>query len=147
MYRDTTTGANFETIVSACIARSCQKNGLEAYPQRFVGQKPGGGRHRVDYELVSKDNENVRGLVSCKNQNTSGSADEKIAYEVIKLLYTMEHDQRYRHAWLVLGGVGWSDNVRNFLRSEIHKWIPAVDRGKLTFVLSSDELMVVNFTL
>ena len=147
MTRDTTTGGNFEAIVKACIDRSCTKNGLEAFPQRFVGLKPGGGRHRVDYELVSVANPEVRGLVSCKTQNTSGSADEKVAYEVIKLLFAMKEDQRYKHAWIVLGGIGWNDNVRNFLSSEIQHWIPELKNGRLTFVLSTDALMTTDLSL
>lgn len=147
MSRDTTTGGNFEEIVKLCIKRSCQKNGLEAHPQKFVGLKPGGGRHRVDWELISLKDENIRGLVSCKTQNTSGSADEKVAYEVIKLLYLMHNDQRYKHAWIVLGGIGWNDNVRNFLRNEIQNWIPELKKGRLTFILSTDELMATDLTL
>jgi len=77
MVRDTTTGGNFENIVKVCIDRSCQKNGLEAFEQRTVGGKPGGGKHRVDYELVAIGNENIRGLVSCKKQGTSGTAQER----------------------------------------------------------------------
>ena len=101
----------------------------------------------MDYELISLENENIRGLVSCKTQNTSGSADEKVAYEVIKLLYLMEQDQRYKHAWIVLGGVAWRDEVRNFLRNEIQHWIPELKKGRLTFVLSTDELMATDLSL
>jgi hypothetical protein len=147
MSRDTTTGSNFEDIVKLCIERSCKKNRLEAHRQKFVGMKPGGGRHRVDYELISLENENVRGLVSCKTQNHSGSADEKVAYEVIKLLYLMQQDQRYKHAWIVLGGIGWKQEVRNFLSDEIHHWIPELQKGRLTFVLSTDELMATDLCL
>jgi len=147
MVRDTTTGGNFENIVKVCIDRSCQKNGLEAFEQRTVGGKPGGGKHRVDYELVAIGNENIRGLVSCKKQGTSGTAQEKVAYEVIKLLHTMEQDQRYRHAWLVLGGNGWSADIKQFLRTEIQKWIPELQKGRLTIILSTDELMDADISL
>jgi len=147
MVRDTTTGGNFEAIVKACIGRSCQKNELQAYEQRFVGGKPGGGRHKIDYELVSLRDENIRGLVSCKKQGTSGTAQEKVAYEVIKLLHTMEQDQRYRHAWLVLGGNGWSQDIKQFLRNEIQKWIPELQKKRLTIILSTDELMDADISL
>ena len=147
MARDTTTGGNFEEIVKLCIDRSCQRNGLTAFPQRTVGTKPGGGKHRVDYELVAIRDENIRGLVSCKKQGTSGTAQEKVAYEVIKLLHTMAEDQRYRHAWLVLGGTGFSADIKQFLRTEIVKWVPALKEGRLTIVLSTDDLMATEITL
>jgi len=147
MPRDTTTGDNFERITNLCIERSCQANGIEVFPQKFVGSKPGGGRHRIDYELVLKSNENRRGLVSCKKQGTSGTAQEKVAYEVIKLLHTMAEDQRYAKAWLILGGNGWSADIREFLRSEIQRWIPALNEGRLTFIFSTDDLMATNFSL
>jgi hypothetical protein len=41
--RDTTTGSNYESIIEACIKRSCEKNDLKAVGQAFVGIKPGGG--------------------------------------------------------------------------------------------------------
>jgi hypothetical protein len=147
MTRDTTTGDNFEDIVKLCIEKSCKKNGLVSYKGRFVGEKPGGGRHKIDHELVSLTDENCRGLVSCKKQGTSGSAQEKVAYEVIKLLHLMKQDQRYRHAWLVLGGTGFSADIKEFLRNDIYDWIPALRKGQLTIVLSTDELMGTDINL
>ncbi len=78
--RDTTTGSDYEEIVKLSINRTCARNGLMAKSQSFVGTKPGGGKHRVDWEIYRLDNPNIRGLISCKFQSTSGTAEEKIAY-------------------------------------------------------------------
>ena len=86
MARDTTTGGAYEEIVETCLKRASKKNGFDAFPQRNVGLKPNGGSHRIDWELVDQADDNIRGLVSCKYQGTSGTAEEKIAYEVIKYL-------------------------------------------------------------
>lgn len=137
--RDTTTGSNYEQIIELCLKRSCEKNGMVSYPQVTVGEKPGGGRHRVDWEISKVADESIRGLISCKFQGTSGTAEEKIAYEVIKLLHTMEHDSRYKKSWLIMGGDGWSPGMQQFVRTELQKWVPKM-AGKV-FILSTDQLI------
>jgi len=139
MGRDTTTGSDYEAVIRSCIERSCRKNGLTAESQKVIGEKPGGGRHRVDWELTSNENVNIKGLVSCKFQKTSGTAEEKIAYEVIKLLHAMEVDSRYLHSWIIMGGTGWSPGIRKFTNEELTKWIPKM-LGRVTF-LTTEELV------
>lgn len=137
--RDTTTGSNYESIVEMCIKRSCDKFELEAISQSIIGEKPGGGDHRVDWEIYKKDSPNIRGLISCKYQGTSGTAEEKLAYEVIKLLHAMKNDSRYVKSWIVMGGDGWSSGMRNFVNGEISEWIPAM-RGSVEIV-TTDQLI------
>ena len=143
--RDTTTGSNYEQIIELCLKRSCEKNGMVAKAQVTVGEKPGGGKHRIDWELVKNDNSELRGLISCKFQSTSGTAEEKIAYEVIKLLHTMENDLRFKKSWIIMGGDGWSTGMKQFVNSELSKWIPAMT-GKVTF-LTTDQLINKNISL
>ena len=143
--RDTTTGSNYEQIIELCLRRSCAKNDMTAKPQVTVGEKPGGGKHRVDWELVKNNDQTVRGLISCKFQGTSGTAEEKIAYEVIKLLHSMDADNRYKKSWIIMGGDGWSPGMRKFVRTELVKWVPAM-HGKV-LILSTDELITSNLSL
>ena len=140
MGRDTTTGSAFESVIEAAIKRSCEKFNMKAVPQVSVGEKPGGGKHRIDWELIDNSNPEIRGLVSCKTQTTSGTAEEKIAYEVIKLLHTMKIDSRYQHSWIVLGGTGWSHSMKKFIDTELVSWVPAM-KNKITIFMSTDELM------
>jgi hypothetical protein len=137
--RDTTTGSNYEQIIELCLKRACEKNGMKATPQVTVGEKPGGGNHRVDWEIFQLANENVRGLISCKYQGTPGTTEEKIAYEVIKLLHAMENDPRYKKSWLIMGGDGWSPGIRLFVRNELHKWVPQMV-GRVQ-ILTTDQLI------
>jgi hypothetical protein len=116
-----------------------------AIPQVTVGIKPGGGMHRVDWELSSIDNSNIRGLVSCKFQGTSGTAEEKIAYEVIKLLHTMKQDSRYVRSWIVMGGDGWSTGMRSFVINHLHEWIPEMQK-RIT-ILNTDQLLNADMKL
>ena len=137
--RDTTTGSNYEAIIEMCIKRSCEKNELSAFPQSTVGEKPGGGRHRVDWEIFRTTEPNLRGLISCKYQGTSGTAEEKIAYEVIKLLYSMKMDPRYKKSWIIMGGEGWSPGMREFVNFHLVEWIPEM-RDKVE-ILTTDQLI------
>lgn len=143
--RDTTTGSDYEDIVELCIKRACERNGLKATPQITIGQKPGGGNHRVDWEIYKVENAKIRGLISCKFQSTSGTAEEKIAYEVIKLLHAMEKDQRYIKSWIIMGGSGWSSGMRRFVNSELSYWIPQMKN--CVQILTTDELINHNLTL
>ena len=143
--RDTTTGSNYETIIEMCIKRSCEKNLLTAVPQATVGEKPGGGKHRVDWEIYRNSNPEIRGLISCKYQGTSGTAEEKIAYEVIKLLHTMKVDPRFKKAWIIMGGEGWSTGMREFVNSHLVEWIPAMPNK--VEILTTDQLISANINL
>lgn len=143
--RDTTTGSNYEAIIEMCIKRSCEKNNLEAISQANIGIKPGGGRHRVDWEIIDKEDSNSRGLISCKYQGTSGTAEEKMAYEVIKLLHTMKIDSRYKKSWIIMGGEGWSNGMREFIKNHLGDWIPGM-RDKVE-VLTTDQLINTNLNL
>jgi hypothetical protein len=143
--RDTTTGSNYEAIIEMCIKRSCEKNQLTAVPQATVGEKPGGGKHRVDWEIYRTIDPDYRGLISCKFQGTSGTAEEKIAYEVIKLLYSMKIDPRYKKSWIIMGGDGWSPGMRIFVGSYLSEWIPAM-RGNVE-ILTTDQLINTDLKL
>lgn len=143
--RDTTTGSNYEAIIEMCIKRSCEKNGLEAISQKSIGTKPGGGKHRVDWEIIDKQDPNSRGLISCKYQGTSGTAEEKMAYEVIKLLHTMKVDARYKKSWIIMGGEGWSIGMREFIKNHLSEWIPGM-RDKVE-ILTTDQLINTNLNL
>jgi hypothetical protein len=143
--RDTTTGSNYEAIIEMCIKRSCEKNELTAISQATVGDKPGGGKHRVDWEIFRTSEPNVRGLISCKFQGTSGTAEEKIAYEVIKLLHSMKIDSRYKKSWIIMGGEGWSSGMRGFVNDHLSEWIPEM-RNKVE-ILTTDQLISANLAI
>jgi hypothetical protein len=145
MGRDTTTGSNYEAIIEMCIKRSCEKNHLKAANQVTIGVKPGGGKHRVDWEISDITNPDKRGLISCKYQGTSGTAEEKIAYEVIKLLHAMKIDTRYEKSWIIIGGEGWSTGMREFINVHLKEWIPEM-KNKVK-ILTTDQLISEDISL
>ena len=143
--RDTTTGSDYEEIVSLCIKRSCERNHLSAKSQSTIGDKPGGGKHRVDWEIYRLDNPNIRGLISCKFQSTSGTAEEKIVYEVIKLLHAMKSDERFVKSWIIMGGDGWSNSMRIFVKDELSQWIPEMSHK--IYIITTDQLINADLNL
>ena len=143
--RDATTGSSYEAVIEMCIKRSCAKNALSAVRQADVGIKPGGGRHRIDWEIIDTINEDNRGLISCKFQGTSGTTEEKLAYEVIKLLHAMKLDPRYKKSWIIMGGEGWSENMREFMNFHLVKWIPEMKNR--VFILTTDQLLSTEIEL
>ena len=98
----------------------------------------------MDWEIVDKQDPNSRGLISCKYQGTSGTAEEKMAYEVIKLLYTMKMDSRYKKSWIIMGGEGWSTGMREFIKNHMREWIPQME-GKVE-ILTTDQLISTDIT-
>jgi len=148
--KDTMTGSHFEDIVGTIIERSYQKNKLSIRSQVNVGIKPGGGRHFVDYEVTFNNlidsSLDKKGLISCKVQNTTGTAEEKIAYEVIKLLDIMNKYPIYTHAWIILGGDGWSPGMKTFILGElIPNWFPTY-REKLS-IYDTNQLITMGINL
>jgi flavorubredoxin len=99
----------------------------------------------VDWEIIDKQDPNSRGLISCKYQGTSGTAEEKMAYEVIKLLHTMKIDNRYKKSWIIMGGEGWSIGMREFIKNHLSEWIP--EMGGRISILTTDQLISSEISL
>lgn len=109
----TKTGSTLEVTVEAVLIN----NSYAVQKQQVVGTKPGGGRHRAD--IVGMRPNGSKFLVSLKWQQTTGSAEEKIPFEVIKLLHTLrENPAVYDKAYIVVGGDGFTAGLVEFYLSE-----------------------------
>lgn len=98
--RNTNTGGVLEAMILPALTR-----GGYAYEKQVkVGTRCGGGTHKVD-ALARKGADTI--LVSMKWQQTGGTAEQKVPFEVMCLADSVRagHAQR---AYLVLGGDGWS---------------------------------------
>jgi hypothetical protein len=134
----TVTGTHYQEIVATVLRQS----GMHYQEQVTVGKKPDGGRHRVDFVAWRPETPGRKILVSCKVQNWSGSTEEKLPYEVIKLLYTMRENPEYEKAYIILGGTGWSKGIRGFIKKDLREFIPDADRVQ---VLLTDEFLSQRF--
>ena len=97
--RDTRTGKVLEQMVLPAL----ENGGYDYRTQRVIGKRPGGRKHKVDV-LVT---EPKKLLVSLKWQQTSGSTEQKVPFEVMCLAEAMREGE-YEKAYLVLGGQGWT---------------------------------------
>ncbi len=134
--RNTRTGKVLEDTVLPALGSS----DYTFAPQVDIGQSVSGGRHIVDVVITRKDGSQT--LLSLKWQQTSGTAEEKVPYEVIKLIHAIKTSAgRFTQAYLLLGGPGWSKRefyIANGLRNYI------VDHDLVKILTLEDFLARVN---
>lgn len=88
-----------------------RKGGYAFQKHVNVGKRPGGGKHLIDIVASRHGEKSI--LVSLKWQQTSGTAEQKVPFEVICLVKALKNnDGRYGRAYVVLGGGGWT--LRDF---------------------------------
>jgi hypothetical protein len=84
--------------------------GKYAFPattgRTLIGVKPNGRKHFAD--VVATDSQGAKILVSLKWQQSGGTAEEKVPFEVICLIDRLVKDPSFARAYLVLGGEGWT---------------------------------------
>ena len=105
--RNTNTGG----VLEAMVLPALERGGYTHRAQAETGTRPGGRRHMVD-ALATKDGEAI--LVSLKWQQTNGTAEQKVPFEVMCLADAVREGKATR-AYLVLGGDGWT--LRNYFTS------------------------------
>jgi hypothetical protein len=116
--RKTSTGNVFEQLARPVL----EANGYQVSYQSFIGLSLGGGRHRAD--IVVKIPAGGELLVSMKWQQVAGTAEQKVPFEVIKLIHAVQHSEgRFAYAYLVLGGDGWSALLDFYLKHGLRDYI------------------------
>lgn len=105
--RDTRTGEVLERMILPALER-----GGYVYQTRVnIGQRLGLGRHLVD---VVAEKDGRKHLISLKWQQVSGTAEQKVPFEVICLSEALAEGM-FEKAYVVLGGDGW--RLRDFYTS------------------------------
>jgi PD-(D/E)XK nuclease superfamily protein len=101
------------------ILPALRRGGYSVSTHEKIGQRLGSGSHIVD---VIAERDGVRTLVSLKWQQVSGTAEQKVPFEVICLADALARGL-FGKAYLVLGGEGWklrtfytSGGLRKYLR-------------------------------
>ena len=98
--RNTSTGA----VLEAMVLPALERGGYSWRAQVETGTRPGGRRQMID-AVAQKGGETI--LISLKWQQTSGTAEQKVPFEVMCLSDVVRGGSGSR-AYLVLGGDGWS---------------------------------------
>lgn len=113
--RNTTTGAVLENMVLPALT----SGGYTCKKQVNIGKRPHGKRHVID--VLATDTDGKKYLVSLKWQQTSGTAEQKIPFEVISLIDAMQTGG-FEKAFLVLGGNKWT--LREFyIKGGLNKYL------------------------
>lgn len=100
MGRNTQTGKVLESM----ICPSLEMGGYELQTQVKIGLRPGGSGHFID-AIAIKGTEQL--LISLKWQQVTGTAEQKVPFEVICLMDALKQNPGFTKAYLVLGGNGW----------------------------------------
>lgn len=107
------------------IVPSLVRGGYTPDKQVKVGLRLGGkGRHMVD---ASAEKNGEKFLISLKWQQTSGTAEQKVPYEVMCLAEALlDNPGVFKKAYVVLGGDGWT--LRDFyISGGLKKFMQGVD--------------------
>jgi hypothetical protein len=91
-------------VLEAMVLPALRHSGYTVEQQAHVGLRIGGRAHKVD---VLAEREGRRVLVSLKWQQTGGTAEQKVPFEVICLAEAVKNAVAQK-AYLVLGGEGWT---------------------------------------
>ena len=91
-------------VLEAMVMPALEHGGYLLEKQVTIGTHCGGGVHKVD-AIATKDGR--RTLVSLKWQQTGGTAEQKVPFEVMCLADAVRAQHADR-AYLVLGGDGWT---------------------------------------
>jgi hypothetical protein len=128
-------------VLEAMVLPALDRGGYTFRAQVSIGDRLGCGRHVVD-AIAEKDGQQI--LISVKWQQVSGTAEQKVPFEMICLLDALENGP-YAKAYLVLGGEGWklrqfyvSGGLNRFLRDSegveimtLEGFVGKANQGKL----------------
>jgi len=107
-----------------------QLAGYQYEKQSCIGRVIGDRPYRADL-LVHDRGSGRRIVVSLKWQQVAGTAEQKIPFEVIALLQLLE-SRGCDDAYLVLGGTGWTPQLREFyLSGGLCRFMPEAKRVKI----------------
>jgi hypothetical protein len=109
-------------VLEEMVLTALVQGGYTPTKQVNIGLRPSGGTHKVD--LVAKNRRDEFFLISLKWQQTSGTAEQKVPFEVICLKDAiLKSNNKYQRAYLVLGGNGWTMK-RFYTSGELDEYLP-----------------------
>jgi hypothetical protein len=126
----TKTGRTLEDMIEAAL----RGNNYDYQKQVVVGASLYGGTYKADF-LVGDI------IISCKWQQTKGTAEQKMIYEIASLIKIVRGNKKYRKAYIVLGGKGFSSTCKEYLLNQRHREI--LKHGDLVEIVSLDDLVAL----
>lgn len=135
--KDTGSGRVLENTVRPALERHYNDRYSDR-PTRLPEPGLGGRHHWVDVLLDREDGKQI--LISLKYQGISGSIDEKVPYECIKLIHAIEQSNgKYPYAYIIIAGPGFSKKLRDYyLSGELARHIKGYE---LIRIITLDEYL------
>jgi hypothetical protein len=102
------------------------RGGYSYRKQVIVGRRPSGRVHKVDL-TAAKTGEEF--LISMKWQQTSGTAEQKVPFEIICLAEAIRETPSYKRAYVVLGGTKWT--LRDYYVEKVQEHLVGTEAVKV----------------
>lgn len=134
------TGTVFEQLFNTVLPLKGYRIVDKPEYEPFIPLSISGGRHIPDKVIETTDGRWL--ILSKKWQETRGTAEQKIPFEVIKLIHTIKNsNNKFPYAYLILGGEGWTPNLKSFyLSGGLNQYINGFE---LVHIVNSDQFLTL----
>jgi len=127
--KGTRTGTNMERMIAAALGF----NNYSFEKQVYIGQQLFGNRYKADFIVNDK-------IISLKWQQVSGTAEQKIIYEIATLIKIIDGSGgRFTKAYIVYGGNGFSPGALNYMQHNMN--VGLLIHGDLVFIESLNDFI------
>ena len=127
--RGTRTGTNMERMIATALGF----NNYSFVKQVYIGQQLFGNRYKADFIVNDK-------IISLKWQQVSGTAEQKLIYEIATLIKIIDGSGgRFTKAYLIYGGNGFSPGALNYMQHNMH--VGLLIHGDLVFIESLNDFI------
>ena len=128
--RGTRTGKVHEKLIQQAL--------LENYPGAFkeqvvVGNDLFGNKYKADFVL----NDEI--IMSAKWQQTRGTAEQKVDYEIITLVKILKENPKYKKAYIIISGTGYTKKAKDFYLNQKH--VEYIKEGNLIEIISFEDFV------
>jgi hypothetical protein len=131
----TTSGQVLEKI----IVPIAESNGYRIETQARLGPGIGGGQHWLDGLVTATNGDQI--ALSLKWQAGPGTADEKVPFEIVKLLTLKDASPQIKRAYIIIGGRGFRERLLAYYKSgAITPYIP---RAREVTITDIDDIMTL----
>jgi hypothetical protein len=97
----------------------------------FLAPTISGGKHLPDRVIETPD---LRWLILSKKwQETGGTAEQKVPFEIIKLIDAVtKSNGKFPYAYLIIGGEGWTPKLKeSYLNGDLNQYINGTELVKI----------------
>jgi len=141
----TETQTEFRKEIIRSLEFAAAKRHLACLENSKYGDLYGGKSLTASWEIYDEFDPTSRAILIAKFQQTSGTTEEKIPFEVIRALEFLSSNDNFKKVWIVLGGHGWNENFIDFIEKRLHLWIPEMV-GRVQIIVSKNEYTSTDFS-